>query len=137
MILFIDRFQHDDYKYQARLGYDWEHYVKKICFLNQSLNQITGIGPTYLFVTGLNGFSKKDATNLYAGCIDLPIENDFEIISELDRLVTNMVDLKFALLNVKHPLLYEIESLREFWNFRLLEHRSREIELIEFGNRLF
>jgi len=48
-----------------------------------------------------------------------------------------MVDLKFALLNVKHPLLYEIESLREFWNFRLLEHRSREIELIEFGNRLF
>lgn len=24
MILFIDRFQHDDYKYQARLGYDWE-----------------------------------------------------------------------------------------------------------------
>lgn len=104
MILFIDRFQQDDYKYQARLGYDWEHYVKKICFFKP---------------------------------IFKPIENDFEIISELDRLVTNMVDLKFALLNVKHPLLYEIESLREFWNFRLLEHRSREIELIEFGNRLF
>jgi len=71
-----------------------------------------------------------------------------ETMAEIDRIITNSVDLKFCVLNLKHPLLIESTKdleryghdykpiLREYFALRLIYRRS-EFQLIELGKRLF
>lgn len=76
-----------------------------------------------------------------------------ETMPEIDRLITGSIELKFCVLNLKHPLLLEPPSnplqhfwwigedesyrkLREYFALRLIYRRS-SVELIEIGKRLF
>jgi hypothetical protein len=78
---------------------------------------------------------------------------DKEVMSEIDKIITGSVELKFCVLHLKHPLLLEelnektdIHSffsfglakniLREYFALRLI-HRRYTVELIEIGKRLF
>ena len=78
----------------------------------------------------------------------------FEAMSEIDKIVTKSVELKFCVLYIKHPLLLENDTedrihnnfffedvearkmLRSYFALRLI-HRRDNVELIEIGKRLF
>ena len=75
-----------------------------------------------------------------------------EVISEIDRIVTGSVDLKFCVLHIKHELLLDYEEnnlsnnffidneykqiLRNYFAVRLI-YRKYDVELIEIGKKLF
>lgn len=79
----------------------------------------------------------------------------FEAMSEIDRIVTGSVDLKFCVLYIKHPLLLENDTeddrtrnyfffedikarkmLRSYFALRLI-YRRHHVDLYEIGRRLF
>jgi hypothetical protein len=92
-----------------------------------------GLGPDY---------------DILVGQWNIPFVKCKETMSEIDRLITNSIDLKFCVLNLKHPLLIESNNslekfghdykpiLREYFALRLI-HRRFSVELIEVGKRLF
>jgi hypothetical protein len=81
-----------------------------------------------------------------------------EIMSEVDRIITNSPNLVFCVTHIKHPLLIENcnpndfstrqgffenideiifrKKLRDYFAIRLI-HRRYPVELYDFGKRLF
>lgn len=63
-------------------------------------------------------------------------ENKRSELIELDKLMTNLPDLTFSLLNVRHPLVQLYFDVEGIIMYRL-KHGNRYLELLEFGDRLF
>jgi hypothetical protein len=78
---------------------------------------------------------------------NIPFVKCKETMAEIDRLISNSIDLKFCVLNLKHPLLIESTKdlekyghdykpiIREYFALRLI-YRRFPVELIEIGKRL-
>lgn len=56
-------------------------------------------------------------------------------LKDIDRLITNSVDSKFAILNIYNPIL-DYKDLKEYWKIRI-KYGKKPITLIEYGKRLF
>jgi len=75
-------------------------------------------------------------------CCEFWHSNDFDYVGNilnfhtLDNIVTNMTSLKFCVLHMKDDIVIKDKKLKFLLHIRMKYRDDKEVELIEFGDRL-